>query len=397
MKKRFLLITFLIVIIVALVCLCGCNANSLKDMTGKTAVVYELEGGKYQNCKGTITHYYDVEDEDNILIYSPETLSGAVCEREGYTFDGWYKTKTVSGEHVVYSNEWDFSTDKISKDGVKLYAKWAPLVKYTYAVCYYDETTGERKLINSYEVQKGEKFEDYLHYIDNGRKGAYTAIAVLDSEGNPWDYDFTHPGGETSTAIDVVVEFIKGRFKVCSTGEELVALLGKNKNENIYLTADVDCGGMSLDIVDYMGEFIGNGHTVSNFTVKYVAGKDGLDNDNLLNASIFGNAYKAKISDVTFDNVSLNYVSGFTGSQGIVIGVLGSRVEEVTITNVKVTNMTITISEIPSNLINNGEGDVLDTLIIVTNELCAEVGSGCVFNGDCSVENIIFVNKVEKN
>ena len=37
-------------------------------------------------------------------------------EREGYTFEGWYKDKD-------YTNVWDFETDKVLKDTV-LYAKW---------------------------------------------------------------------------------------------------------------------------------------------------------------------------------------------------------------------------------------------------------------------------------
>lgn len=388
MKKKLLLIALLIVVVVALVCLCGCNRNTRVDMTGKTAVVYELEGGKYQNCYGHITHFYDVDEGESKRIYAPEKLSSVKPERAGYTFEGWFEDKEEIDGHIAYTNEWDFDNNKITKEGVTLYAYWMPEIKYTYQVCYYDETTGEKKIIETYLAEVGEKFDDYLKSLKKGRPG-WTAIAIKDADGNPWNDDFEHPGGETSTAIDVVVEYLKGTYEVCSTAEELLKALEK-KNANIYLKGDIDCGGEKLKFGNYMGTFLGNGYTVSNFKVGYEGGKDGLDNDKLLNASIFGNAYKATISDVTFDNVTLDYVSSYSASQGIVIGVLGSRVERTTISNVKVTNMTIVISEIPSNLNQ-------DDLTIVTNELCAEVGAGCTFAGECSVENIILENKVEEN
>lgn len=563
MKKKLLLISLLIVIVVALVCFCGCKQNTKIDMTGKTAVVYELEGGKYKNCTGKITQFYDLtENESNPLIFAPDTLSKEQYEKPGYEFNGWFKKKIVNsnpdfcpavlgefkvqeddvdgeaqfvkaelpleeekayylqieqtvlgknlyavngsetvGENVLmattddiesasnvyveltqngcrlyflngedkeylsykivdgktidfvivnedanefvydeergifrmveeiklkgklsylyyfgtmedindtkyseavgfyhniesvsYSNEWDFNTDRITSDGVTLYAKWSRTVKYTYVLCYDDETTGERKRVTKdtlYEVNEGDKFNDYLNYKD-ARKG-WTSDGVYDSEGNPWNADFRHPGGEQSTAIEVVVKYIKGTFTKCSTAEQLIEALSNNSNCNIYLENDIDCNGAKLKFGNYMGQFRGNGYTVSNFEVDYNGGKDGLDNDNLLNASIFGNAYKAEIHDVTFDNVILDYSTSFSASQGIVIGVLGSRVSNVTISNVTVSNMTITISKLPTDF------DIESDLTIVTDELCAEIGYNCEFEGKCSVENIIVENKVEEN
>lgn len=391
MKKKLFLIALLIVVVVALVCLCGCNRNTRVDMTGKTAVVYELEGGKYQNCYGHITHFYDVDEGESKIIYSPEKLSNVTPERAGYTFEGWYRDKVENDDLVAYSGEWDFENDKITNAGVTLYAYWAPKIKYTYQVCYYDEKTSEKKILGTYDTSVGGKYDDFAHYEE--KRNGWTVIALKDADGNPWDPDFEHPGGETSTAIDVVVEYLKGTYKVCSTGKDLLDALKGDKNANIYLKNDIDCDGCELDFGtygNYMGTFIGNGYTVSNFKVAYEDGKDGRDTDNLLNASIFGNAYKANISDVTFDNVTLNYKSTYSASQGIVIGVLGSRVERTTISNVKVTNMTIIISEIPSNLNQ-------DDITIVTDALCAEVGAGCTFSGECTVENIILENKVEEN
>ena len=102
----------------------GCSSNNYVNMDGKTKVVFELEGGFFQNCEGIVTYYYDIPEDGEMLIYSPQTLSSRDVTRNKYVFKGWFKTKTVNGNNAIYSDEWNFETDTIDKNGVTLYAKW---------------------------------------------------------------------------------------------------------------------------------------------------------------------------------------------------------------------------------------------------------------------------------
>ncbi len=65
-------------------------------------------------------------------------------EREGYTFEGWYKDKD-------YTNVWDFDTDRVLKDTV-LYAKW----------------NANRNIVTF--VTHNDKGESWLSYVYSGYK-----------------------------------------------------------------------------------------------------------------------------------------------------------------------------------------------------------------------------------
>ena len=116
--KKFLLGALLV--LMAVLCV-GCSAS--KNYDGKTKVVFELEGGTYQNCVRPIVHYYDFEDGTQNLIVEPSVLSNAEITKSGYHIEGWYQTKTQEGDEVVYSDKWDFATDKVDENGITLYAK----------------------------------------------------------------------------------------------------------------------------------------------------------------------------------------------------------------------------------------------------------------------------------
>lgn len=395
MKKITVLISILILATLAIL-LFGCNANVFVNMDGKTKVIFELEGGVFQNCKGQVTYYYDIPESGEMLIYSPQTISSRDVTRNKYNFKGWFKTKTVKGNNAVYSDEWDFKTDTIDEKGVTLYAKWEPLIKHTYEVCYLDENN-EKVVLGVYDqVTQGSKFVDWDNYAI--KRIGYTVLGFTDEDGNPWDSNFTHPGGEEPTAVSVYVNYIKGIYKVVETGEQLVNAL--TRSTNIYLKADVDCKYVDKDsdgkavihelkFNNYKGTFIGNGHTVSNFEVWYTARKDDLGEDKITYASILGNAEGAIVTDVTFDNVLLDFSTSLSTTKGICIAPLSTSLTECTLTNVSVNNMTIKINKLPSNLPE-------DTITIISDNPNYKVDDASVIT-NCTISNITVEDTTKQN
>ena len=76
--KKFLLGVLLI--LMAVLCV-GCSSG--RSYEGKTKVIFELEGGTYQNCVRPIVQYYDFKEGTQNLIVEPTQLSKAEITRSG--------------------------------------------------------------------------------------------------------------------------------------------------------------------------------------------------------------------------------------------------------------------------------------------------------------------------
>lgn len=342
-KKFFVL---LICLSVAL----GCACSETPNYEGKAKIVFNLEGGTYQNSQRAITHYYPIDQSGATLICDPESLTDETIERSGYHIEGWYKTKTQNGDQVEYLDKWNFESDKVGSEGVTLYAKWALNISFTYNVCYFNQN-GEKVILGEYPVKAGEKFDDYANYAKRRVDGVYTPLGYVDENGNPWNEEFTHPGGEESLAIDVFVEYIEGRFEIVTTAKELKMAT----RDNIYLMADIDMGGETLSFENYKGKFYGNGHTISNFTINYDAGKNGLEEDmedssqNSLYVSLFGNTKDAEIKNVTFENVSINVSTFYSLTYKIYVAPLAINAQNTTFENVNFSGSCI-VTKLPSGM-----------------------------------------------
>ena len=65
-------------------------------------------------------------------------------------------------------------------------------------------------------------------------------------------------------AVNVVVEYLKGDYKLVRTARELRA----SRNGNIYLMNDIDFGGEKFaGFGNYRGTFNGNGYTIKSDSV----------------------------------------------------------------------------------------------------------------------------------
>lgn len=348
--KKILFVCFSLFIIQLVT---GCNNNS--DEPEGVKIIYELEGGVYKNCLNPIRFYFEFGEEDMMYIQDPTTLTNDAVTRSGYTLEGWYTDKN-------YTKKWDFDKDQVSKEGITLYAKWKKNIIYKYNVCYYDKQNN-LQIINSYEVQAGEKFNDYLNYAKKRNDGLYTPIRFLNESGEVWDENFTHPGGDSNLDINVIVEYIEGDFALVSTAEQL----RQNKNRNIYLLNDIDLGGEEFPLKDYRYELVGNGKTISNCIVTTNPTKYGLsvdhtqDGQNSLYVSLFGNIKNATIIDVTFDNVVFEIKSTFTNTYKIYVSPICTKLENCIIDKVTI-NVTYKCVELPSGF------DIEENLVFVTDE-----------------------------
>lgn len=383
--KKFLTVLSIIVFAISISSVfVACSAGDKIDTEGRASVVFELEGGIFQNCEGKVTHYYELPESGETLIYSPQELSSRDVTKTKNTFGGWFRTKSGTGDGATYSDEWDFQVDKLTASGLTLYAKWIPNVKQVYRVCYIDEK-GETKVLGSYNAVAGDKFDDWMNYAK--KRNGYTPLSFTDKDGNAWDADFEFPKVEDDYSVDVFVEYIKGRFTVVSTEAELTKAL--SRTANIYLTADIDMNGKKLNFKNYAGTFIGNGHTVSNFEVWYSALKDDVESaGGITYASILGNAEGATVENVTFANGVLNFKTKLSTTTAIKIAPLSAVLTETTLTNVKVSGLVINIEELPS-------GYSEDKLSILTDALFFEIDEASKTEG-CTVENVTVNDKTKK-
>ncbi len=339
------------------VSLYGCSKEN--DYSNKSKVVFELEGGVYQNCTLPVFHFYDVEENGSTLIYELNHFSKQEFERAGYVFQGWYKTKNIEGDIVTYSDEWNFESDQISKSGVTLYAYWKKAINHTFDVCFTDENN-KTVIIGSYEVEEGDTFDDYMNYAK--KRIGFTALNFKDEQGNLWDDSFKHPGGEADLNIKVFVEYIKGEYAIVRTAKELKA----NKNKNIYLMNNIDMNRDKLSFGDYKKDFQGNGFTISNFTIDYDGGGTISDFEDPLNNSLYISLFKsldgANIENVTFDKVSVVVNTNYSKIYKIYVSGLASKITNSTIKNVTF-NGTYSYIKLPTNF------DVSERLIYVTDKL----------------------------
>lgn len=340
--KRILTVLLCVVALFAMACSDG------GDYSNQAKVTFCLEGGIYQNSSRDVVHYYQV-GEGTSKIVMPSELSKKPIEKSGYYIEGWYKTKTGEGENAEYSSKWNFESDTVDINGVTLYAKWIKNIKFTYSVCYRD-ANNQTVVIGEYPVSAGETFSDYAKYAEKRYDGIYTPIGFVDENGAPWNSSFTHPGGDESLDIKVFVKYIEGDFEIVSTAKQLKSAV----NKNIYLTADIDMQGESINFGDYKGIFEGNGFTVSNFSILYSASKNDLKENNL-HISLFGNANGAKIKNVNFTGVKVDVKTALTTTQQIYLVPIAVNASGVEIKNVTF-NGTYTVSMLPTG---KNEEDIL--------------------------------------
>ena len=289
MRKTKLIFTVILVLTLTLL-LSGCRGED-DDLEGKNIVTFEINGGTLNYGTSSTTTNVNFAYHPGTYILAPETLPNYSISRNGYNFTGWY-----TGAECKPEEKWDF-TRTFDTETLILYAGWEKAIKYSYTLYYTDGT--DVVSLGRYDVAAGDKFEDWLKYSD--KRDGYTGIGFYsDSEcQNAWDFDYEHPGGNVDLDIPVYVKYIAGRWQLVNTFDKLKSALASG---NVYLTADIDCGGAELPLRDFNILFEGNGYTVSNFTVK--KGGTQINPAVAIFKSLGSNA---EVRHINFENVTFNF------------------------------------------------------------------------------------------
>ncbi len=386
MKSRTL-IALTVVVILTCGLLMACNSTEV-DTNGKTKVVFELEGGTYKNSTNAVTYWFAFgENTQNLIKDFMSANEKDPLERNGYVLEGWYRTKSGSGDSVTYDGKWDFDTDTVPSDGLTLYAKWVPAVKYTYQIYYKDATGAETKIGNPYTTSQGGKFSDYSNYATKKGPENHTFVKYVDENGNDWDSKFTHPGGDTDCEIKVYAKYIEGSWYIVSTKSDLKKSKSEKK-KGIYLASDIDLNGEAFSYGDFKDRtFEGNGHKISNFSVAYDAKKEGLideDGAKTLFVGFFHNVENATIRNLTLESVKISLEAKNTLIERIYVNPLCVHAKGSTVENVKVT-FTYKCTGILDEFTEGKESE--DEFYLALDKVCVDSDSATTIT-DSSVEQV---------
>ena len=320
--------------------------------TGKA--VFYLEGGVCQNSFEKVSYLYNFNGTvTDMLIMDPnvlETNPNDMIQKSGYHIEGWYQTKKTNPDgSVEYFDKWDFATSRMTIDGVTLYAKWEENRTYKYEL-YYKDVDGNDCYLDGYECKEGAKFSDTL--IRNKTVKGYTTLGYLDEFGNPWNNNFKHPGGDADLTIKVYLDLIEGEYTVVKTARQFKNAL--SRNQNIYLFNDIDYDEDEINFESYSGTILGNGYTISNFTIGYDDSRTGLKGElddltgasNHLYVSLFFKLENAVIKDITFKDAIVDIDTRNSQIKYLVFAPLAVTLNNTVLENVNFTG-TFDITRIP--------------------------------------------------
>ena len=325
----------------------------LYGSVGQGKAVFYLEGGSCQNSKDRISYLYTFDGSKyDMLIADPnviETDEKDHVMKNGYYIEGWYQNKTIKDDGTIeYSNKWDFSKDKMTIDGVTLYAKWEKNKVYSYEVYYFDEDLQKEVLLDSYVTSEGAPFSEYL--LEKTEVKGYTSIGYYDEYGDKWDEDFKHPGGDEDLAVKVYLKLIKGKYTIVGTSKQFNAAI--KSNDNIYLLNDIDFKGTAINYGTYSGIIEGNGHKLYNFKINYSLNVKDLQGElddldgvkNHLYVSLFFELKNATIKDLSFEDFTASIDTTLNQIQYIIIAPLAIVASSTKLENVNVNGSLIIIT-----------------------------------------------------
>lgn len=413
--KRFRLFGIILISALAAVFAVGC-AGSTAEYKNNVRVVYELEGGVYKNSTRAVELYYGFARGGEYAIKSVEDVTTVKIERSGYHIEGWYTSKTETDGAVSYDGKWDFATDKVKVDEngkvsyggksgddnlVRLYARWSANVTYEYNVGYVDAENKYVK-VGTVETEWGRSFGRAKYEIaklENDREG-YTSLGryykydaeAANGKGEELTDDFAFEESKENVSLDIVVDYIKGNFRVVREAKDITsnASADKDKNKMLFLMNDVDFGGKTVDFTIYNG-VRGNGFTLSDFKVSvtsYIGDKDGdptaPDGSEAVRVevSLFGDIDGGEVKDVTFDEVKFEVRANNSKIEKIYFAPLAMRAK-----NTNFERAAIRVTEFVIDLYWDHE---LDEAGFIN-----DAGSAC-YVGDGVTESDCIINVCEK-
>ena len=360
--RKFKLTLFVLLLALLTVFAVGCAEGGDDRLDGKNIVTFEMNGGilKYGTSNTNTKINFAYTPGSKILDPSCEIPNYEIY-RVGYNFTGWYKTAECNE-----NDKWNFDT-YFESESMTLYAGWALAVKHTFDVCYVDDG-GNAVVLGSRDTQAGGKMSEMM--VKNlAKRKDFTPIGYYaDKEmTTPWNFDgMVHPGGDSDLSIPIYVKYIEGEWTLVDSFTTLKSAV--RKNENVYLTANIDCGGGEFSFTnEFSGKIAGNGYSVRNFTVKASEGSLATRN-----CAIFGSlGTGASISDISFLDVKyvINAHASYLENTAIKFAAIALSADGATISNVTVSGSLTTnyLGELPeTNLLALGEAVIENSTANIT-------------------------------
>ncbi|MDE7164223.1 MAG: hypothetical protein K2O04_02205 [Clostridiales bacterium] len=401
--RRKLVLSILLIALAALgvFVFAGCSEDYDILQDYPVGVTYDFQGGTADNKTSVLVHV-----KENSYIPAP-TVSGKgvrIPSREGYTFAGFFLAETdengevvrdADGNISVTDTEWNFDVDTVLDKNITLCAKWAAdctvFVHYGVGYTLTSEIKIKRYADGSFEKLRASQLpkstDEFTIISYKYKKDSYDENDEI-SANIP---EHTLPDGffgDDQTG-EIWCESIAGAYRVIRTARDLV-VAGVGEDINYYLLADLDMANATYNDEKasskiptvYNGKFIGNGHTVSNFTLNLTALDISCDSFGLFRTL----GANAEISDVTFENVTLSYDLTQTSIPNYYLGTLAGQVSSGAV----VKDVKITATETKTNtleyLIRDG---VSENAIVMSDDMfIGQKGSGVELKGNCSVSDI---------
>ena len=392
---RIVLLAALTLAILLLATSCKSTENPYdtgRDEGYTVNIRYDANGGTFATNTSVIVDSYNPEDfpSGKLPLIAPEDEdnrpAAKLPQNDGFILAGWYTERTPvldgEGNHLDYdgniasesgmtpaytfTGHWDFKNDRLDLstlegDGITLYAAWVPEFYFEFYDIDSGEKIGERKAVageaiaipvlnpESGKVEKKDFPELFGKTYDS---------FFLDSEGNNpiSGSTVTHTGvidlataTATGSVMKIYTKLLDGLWYSISTPEQLISRADPTAHD--VLNADLDFEGSAWPLSStFMGSIIGNGHKISNITLKQS------QQSNL--AGVFKSLEAgATVEDVTFENVTYTISAG-NKNPDISYGLFAGRISEgATVRNVAVSGKLIISSKALNGSLTQTNGD----------------------------------------
>ena len=315
------------------------------------SVKYDANGGTFTTNTSVIVDSYDAAATGGkIALLSPDNAlrrnDAFTAVNNGYFLAGWYRECTRQADGTcVYAGRWDFENDLLEVDPagtytsaepvLTLYAAWIPMFQINFRdlqsgeileTYSFDPNTGASLTVPALDEETGavEMYQfparsgytfDSVYYDAEGMKIVDTPEVVHTGTVN------FENGTAENGAMDLYINWTEGEWYHIYNVQQF--LDNASVSGNYVLHADLDFEGQiwptSLMYGNFAGSIEGNGHTISNVELTQT-------NNSKVNAGLFGHlTEKAKLSDLTFENVTFTIKAG-TRVVGTSFGLLSGTI-----------------------------------------------------------------------
>lgn len=356
----------MVLLMLSVVLAAGCSAEespyARNDAQGyNLSVKYDANGGVFTTNTSVIVDTYhpdqlpkDGSGNAQIALLAPDNAlrgnDAFTAVKNGCFLAGWYAQRNESldaeGNTVyTYSQPWNFETDTLPVDlsqshtaaepVLTLYAAWVPL----FEVAVYDRSTGEYLDSYTFQPDNAEPIQLPAWNKETGaiemyrfpeKSGCTFSALYLDAEGtqavtgetlsHPGTVDYA-TGTAENTCLKVYADYLEGEWFHIYTAQQFADNASVKGSYVIHSDLDFSEVNWPTSFMhgNFSGTIEGNGFRFTNIHLTQT-------NNSKVNTGLFGYLTEnAKITDVTFENVTLT-IQGGTRVAGSCYGLVAGSV-----------------------------------------------------------------------